>query len=236
VDKADARRVEKIATTLSPAEWQFHAKGQKGVVKENRHGELVTRLVDGACIFLNRPGFPTGSGCSLHQVALSRGKNPLELKPDVCWQLPLRREDEAAGDGHVTSTLRQWDRKHWGPGGAEFHWWCTESPEAFVGHRPVYEEMKAELIEMVGKEPYARLVALLDERAKRLARGVALPTRHCAPAEDAAPAQSSSGSGSSNCGGGSSPRCGRTDPLRRDTTRRGHPLALLHTQGSAGRP
>ena len=175
VDKADARRVEKIATTLSPAEWQFHAKGQKGVVKENRHGELVTRLVDGACIFLNRPGFPTGSGCSLHQVALSRGKNPLELKPDVCWQLPLRREDEAAGDGHVTSTLRQWDRKHWGPGGAEFHWWCTESPEAFVGHRPVYEEMKAELIEMVGKEPYARLVALLDERAKRLARGVALP-------------------------------------------------------------
>jgi len=72
--QGDARRVEKIATTLSPAEWQFHAKGQKGVVKENRHGELVTRLVDGACIFLNRPGFPTGSGCSLHQVALSRGR------------------------------------------------------------------------------------------------------------------------------------------------------------------
>jgi len=77
----------------------------------------------------------------------------------------------------VTSTLRQWDRKHWGPGGAEFH--CVHRvPEAFVGHRPVYEEMKAELIEMVGKEPYARLVALLDERAKRLARGVALPHPH----------------------------------------------------------
>jgi hypothetical protein len=169
VDAKDARRVESVAGTLTAEQWQFRSRGRKGgVVKKNKHGETITRLVDGACIFLNRPGFPTGPGCALHQVALERGKNPLELKPDVCWQLPLRREDEVAEDGHVTSTVRQWDRRHWGAGGQEFAWWCTESPDAFVGTRPVYVEMEAELVEMVGKRTYRMLVAYLQ-------RGVPLP-------------------------------------------------------------
>ena len=80
----------------------------------------------------------------------SRGVNPLTYKPEVCWQLPLRREDQVEDDGHVVSTIRQWDRRHWGKGGEEFHWWCTQDPEAFVGTKPVYEEMEAELTEMVG--------------------------------------------------------------------------------------
>jgi hypothetical protein len=176
VDGKDLRRVNKVAATLTPSEWQYHDRaGKKGVVKKNRHGETVTRIVDGACIFLNRTGFPTGPGCALHQVALSRGVNPLELKPEVCWQLPLRREDEVADDGHVTSTIRQWDRRHWGPGGQEFSWWCTESPDAFVGHQPVYIEMAAELTEMVGKKTYRAIAAYLEERAARTSKGVPLP-------------------------------------------------------------
>ncbi|HEX3946976.1 MAG TPA: hypothetical protein VHW47_04690 [Acidimicrobiales bacterium] len=176
VDKKDAHRVEKLAGTLSPEEWQFHARGtQKGVLKENKHGETVTRLVDGACIFLNRPGFPTGPGCALHQVALQRGQNPLELKPEVCWQLPLRREDEVAEDGYVTSTIRQWDRRHWGAGGQEFAWWCTESHEAFVGTVPVYVEMEAELTAMVGPRTYRLLVDYLQDRQERIPKGVPLP-------------------------------------------------------------
>jgi len=175
VDKADLRRVERVAATLTDEEWQFRRKGRAGIVKTNRHGEEITRLVDGACIFLNRPGFPAGPGCALHQAALRRGERPLDLKPEVCWQLPLRREDTVAEDGHVTSTVCQWDRRHWGEGGSEFHWWCTESPEAFVGHRPVYKEMEAELTAMVGKKIYRRLAGLLAARAKGLAEGVALP-------------------------------------------------------------
>ena len=171
VDKADLRRVERTARTLTVDQWQYHREGQKGIAKKNRYGETVTRLVDGACIFLNRPDFATGAGCALHQVALSRGRQPLELKPDVCWQLPLRREDEVAADGHVTSTVRQWDRRHWGAGGAEFHWWCTESQEAFVGTRPVYAEMKPELVAMVGRKIHRRLVAYLDDRQGRLGDG-----------------------------------------------------------------
>jgi len=176
VDGNDARRVRKAAAKLTADEWQFRDHGRrKGVLKKTRDGETVTRVVDDACIFLNRPEFPTGPGCALHQVALARGRNPLESKPEVCWQLPLRREDEVADDGHVTSTVRQWDRRHWGPGGREFAWWCTESPAAFVGSRPVYLEMEAELTAMVGKKTYHTLAAYLRERGERTVRGVSLP-------------------------------------------------------------
>jgi len=175
VGKKDARRVEKMAKSLTADEWQYHSRGRDGVVKVNKQGDLVTKVVKGACIFLNRPGFPTGAGCALHQAAVARGVNPLKMKPEVCWQLPLRREDEVGEDGHVTSTLRQWDRRHWGPGGEEFAWWCTEAPDAFVGHRPVYLEMEDELVEMVGRHIYAMLVAYLEEREARAPRGVPLP-------------------------------------------------------------
>src|SRR3954453_11745136 len=124
-------------------------------------------MVDGACIFLNRPGFPGGPGCALHRAALERGERPLDLKPDVCWQLPLRREDAVADDGHVTSTVRQWDRRHWGEGGFEFHWWCTEAPDAFIGSVPVYKEMEQELIELVGQQPYDMVVEYLKDRVPR---------------------------------------------------------------------
>jgi hypothetical protein len=99
----------------------------------------------------------------------------MTLKPEVCWQLPLRREDDVAEDGHVTSTIRQWDRRHWGEGGSQFAWWCTEAPDAFVGTRPVYQEMEAELTEMVGQKAYGMLVRHLAERADRIPKGVPLP-------------------------------------------------------------
>ncbi|MDQ1395155.1 MAG: hypothetical protein QOG64_414 [Acidimicrobiaceae bacterium] len=164
-DEEDAERIRKIAATMTAEDWQFKAKGRTGVTKVDKDGDTVTRMVDGACIFLNRVGFPAGPGCSLHQVAVKRGERPLDLKPNVCWQLPLRREDEVAEGGHVTSTLCQWDRRHWGDGGFEFHWWCTESPEAFVSAVPVYRHMRNELVELVGDGPYAVVAAYLDARA-----------------------------------------------------------------------
>jgi len=149
---------------------------KKTVIHNNKQGETVTRLVDDACIFLNRPGFAAGAGCAFHIAAVRRGLNPMTLKPEVCWQLPLRREDEVDDDeGHVTSVIRQWDRRHWGKGGREFHWWCTESSDAFVGTKPVYKEMEAELTKMVGPKVYERFVALVQERERLRSQGVALP-------------------------------------------------------------
>ena len=57
----------------------------------------------------------------------------------------------------------------------EFHWWCTESPEAFVGTKPVYEEMQPELTKMVGPKAYERFVGLVHERDRLRTKGVALP-------------------------------------------------------------
>jgi hypothetical protein len=169
----DVARVEAAAATLTADEWQFRRQGRsRGVTKTTRGGDVVTRMVGDACIFLNRRDFPGGAGCALHRAALERGERPMDLKPDVCWQVPLRREDQEDGGGHVTTTLTEWGRRHWGPGGAEFHWWCTEAPEAFVGHEPVYMAMADELVGMVGEPVFRRLATYLDERRRR---GVSLP-------------------------------------------------------------
>jgi hypothetical protein len=168
-DDDDLAKIEKVAADMPDTYWQFRDRGvtKKGNVKiarVNKDGDTITRQVDDACIFLNRPGFANGPGCALHQYALAIGERPLDLKPNVCWQLPLRREDTDDGDGHVTSTLRQWDRKHWGAGGEEFHWWCTESPDAFVDKRPVYETLRDEIVELVGEKVYDRLLGYLRTR------------------------------------------------------------------------
>jgi hypothetical protein len=164
-DDDDVDRVKAAAKGLSDDEWQFAPRGRRGgVVRTQSDGTRITRMVDGACIFLNRPGFAGGPGCALHRAALARKVAPLELKPDVCWQLPLRREDTTDDAGWVTSTVRQWDRRHWGAGGDEFHWWCTEAPEAFGASKAVYKTMAPELIAMVGSPIYERLVAYLKAR------------------------------------------------------------------------
>lgn len=175
VDEDDALRVGEAAERLRGDQWQLasRARARGGPLRRTPSGQVVTRIVDGACAFLNRPGFPGGPGCALHRAALEAGVHPLELKPDVCWQLPLRREDEAAKDGHVTSTVRQWDRRHWGAGGADFHWWCTEAPEAFAGRKPVVEALAAELTALVGDTPYRLLRSYMDRRgAKQLSHPV----------------------------------------------------------------
>ena len=173
-DQGDVDRVAAVAATLGPDEWQFHAEGAKhGILKKSPARPQVTRLVKGACLFLNRPGFPGGVGCALHIAAARRGQSPIDSKPDVCWQLPLRRDDQEDGDGHVTSTVGEWGRSGWGEGGAEFHWWCTEAPEAYAGSEPLYRAMAAELAALVGDDVYRRLAAYLDRRA-----GGSIPLPH----------------------------------------------------------
>jgi hypothetical protein len=161
----DVARVKAAARTLTPEQWQFADRARHGgVARRNSEGVTVTRMVQGACIFLNRPGFPAGPGCALHSAALERDREPMDLKPDVCWQLPLRREDTSNPDGSVTSTVGQWDREHWGAGGEEFAWWCTEAPEAFGGARAVWRHMQPELRALVGDAIFELLAPYLQAR------------------------------------------------------------------------
>lgn len=180
-DAEDRARVERYAKRLTANQWQFKARASRrgGPIHVNAAGETVTRLTEGACIFLNRPEFEGGAGCALHRAALEVGERYMDWKPDVCWQLPLRRIDETDSYGHVTSTLREWKRRDWGEGGHEFHWWCTDAPDAFIGERPVYRELRDEITEMTTPWAYAQVVEHLERRATEGAKGasttVALP-------------------------------------------------------------
>jgi hypothetical protein len=169
-DKADHKRVDKYAERLDDEHWQLRAESEAvgGPIHKNDEGDWVSRLHDGACIFLNRPGFAGGPGCALHAAALAADERPLDWKPEVCWQLPLRAEEQLDDNDHLTTTLREWKRRDWGEGGADFHWWCTDATDAFVGKEPVYVTMKDEIIELVGEAPYERLVDYLGRRGESL--------------------------------------------------------------------
>jgi len=176
-DDRDRKRTEKWAAKLTDDDWQFAAVGRAKGVSAKSGNSWRTRLVDDACIFLNRPDFAGGPGCALHRYAVRTGHHFMETKPDVCWQLPLRREDRDEDDGTVVSTLSEFGRTGWGDGGQEFAWWCTEAPEAFAGADPVYRAMGAELQGMLGAELYDEVVRYLDGRAT----STPPPVRH--PAE-----------------------------------------------------
>jgi hypothetical protein len=176
-DKEDEKRVRQFATELTAQSWQYaaQAKGKNGklnVVEKDNVGEELnrrrTRTIDGACIFLNRPGFPGGEGCSLHALALSTGRHPLETKPEVCWQLPVRREqdwvDRPDGTRILVSTVGEFDRRGWGEGGHDLNWYCTSSPEAHIGGEALYVSYGPELIALIGQPAYDQLAQICAHR------------------------------------------------------------------------
>jgi hypothetical protein len=164
-DRDDERRVKKFVAQLTPETWQHHSKHW---VETDEDGERKTRVVDGACIFANRPGFPGGEGCALHGLALRTGRHFLETKPDVCWQLPIRRTyehvDRPDGTEVLVVTIAEYDRRGWGPGGHDLDWYCSGNTEAHGAAEPVYLSMAAELVELMGQKGYDELVRHCEER------------------------------------------------------------------------
>ena len=87
--------VDKVAAKLTAEDWQFIKKGRKkGVWAKVGKDDYRTRLVDDACIFLNRPGFAGGAGCAFHIYSMRTGVHHSDVKPEVCWQVPLRNIEE----------------------------------------------------------------------------------------------------------------------------------------------
>ena len=179
-DRADQKRVTHFVAKLTPADWQLHDVGRTRSGDKLRFTEpgeeasrRKTKVVDGACIFANRDDHPGGIGCALHAYALRNGMEPLQTKPEVCWQLPIRREqewiDRPDGTRMLRSTLAEFDRRGWGEGGHDLDWYCTSSPEAHVGGEPMYASYAAELTALIGADAYAELARLC---AKRLALGL----------------------------------------------------------------
>ena len=168
VDDDDVQTVVRAFVKVRPEHMQFHAEAvadgflDAGEPEADGTHVIVTRLVDDACIFLNRPGFAGGVGCALHIAAMEAGERPLDWKPNVCWQVPIRLEHSTDENGHVTSRVREWKRRDWGEGGNDFHWWCTEAPVAFTGRDPVYMSSRDEIVELVGQEIYDLVIEQLQ--------------------------------------------------------------------------
>jgi hypothetical protein len=139
-----------------------YKRQDKGWFTTNKDGESKTRVVNGACIFHNPPGFEGGTGCAFHIAAEEAGERHMDWKPDVCWQVPVRLEEHVEDGGYVVSTIREWKRRDWGEGGGDFHWWCTESSDSFVGKDPTYTFFSDELTEIMGKKSYEILVKMLS--------------------------------------------------------------------------
>ena len=171
-DPQDEERVERFAGQLKRKHWQQAEIGRRHGISEDDEleGEPArrTRTVDGACVFLNRPGFAGGGGCALHALALRDGLHPLETKPDVCWQLPVRRSQETVERADevtvLVTSIGEFDRRGWGPGGADLHWWCTSSPAAHVGIEALFRSYAPELVALLGQPAYDELHRLCVRR------------------------------------------------------------------------
>ena len=165
-DDDDLARVAAVVEQLGEDEWQLRPD-RRNPAKVSHWTELEddarkTKVVDGACIFLNRPGFPAAAGCALHPHAVLTGEPPHTQKPDVCWQLPIRRTFRTVEHPDDTSYLEvsigEYDRRGWGPGGHDLDWYCSGNPDAHVGAEPVYRSNRAELVELMGEPAYLELV------------------------------------------------------------------------------
>lgn len=177
-DKDDEKRVAVFVGMLDEELWQQKPAGKvrkRDWIEVDEDGERKTRVttVDGqqACVFHNRTDFAPssgqgGAGCALHALAFRLGKNPVETKPDVCWQLPIRRTfrevERQDGSRYTEVSIAEYDRRGWGPGGHDLDWYCSGNTEAHVAVEPVYVTHEAELTELMGRPAYEELVRHCD--------------------------------------------------------------------------
>jgi hypothetical protein len=162
-DEDEAKMIAALAAMLAPGRFEHHAEAAElGIFSDD--ARTHTRIVDGACVFLNRPGFAGGAGCALHLAAFDWAESPIEWKPSVCWQLPIKVEWEAGADDTEIATVRRWSRPDWGAEGETMAWCCTEESAAYRGDRPVIETLGAELEAIVGTEVYVELRRRIESR------------------------------------------------------------------------
>lgn len=155
---AESMNVSAFADLLRPDQWQYHDVGHESIFGDEQRTH--TRVVDGACVFLNRPGFAGGEGCALHIAAVEAGESPTDRKPSVCWQLPLRIDWEAVDARIEQATVRRWSRDDWSEHGTTMAWCCTErgeGGEAYSGSERVIDSMRESLTALAGEEVYVEL-------------------------------------------------------------------------------
>jgi hypothetical protein len=183
-DERDEKHTLDVAKRLTKEMWQFYEDAQPKkagkelrVVETGLDNDRKTRKVADSCIFLNRkgyeaPGFTGTFGCVLHHLAQKENVHFVETKPDICWQLPMRRSFETRefGDQEINViVIGEYERLAWGDGGEEFSWYCTSNTEAHQGSEPVYLSNKVELTALMSEAAYAELAKFCDARMAAIA-------------------------------------------------------------------
>jgi hypothetical protein len=64
----------------------------------------------------------------------------------------------------LVSSIGEFDRRGWGSGGHDLHWWCTGSPAAHVSAEPLVVTYAAELTALLGAPAYDELRRLTEAR------------------------------------------------------------------------
>ena len=155
-DPDDARNVAAHAAFLDPERFQFAAVAEADGIFADE-SRRATRVVDGGCIFLNRPGFEGGAGCALHQAALADDEPPRDWKPVVCWQLPFRIDVESG-----VTIVRRWARADFDEPddpSASIPWLCTEDEAAYLAEAPALDRHLDDLVELLGEAAVAAIGA-----------------------------------------------------------------------------
>ena len=171
-DKADEVRVTAVAKRLTKSLWQNYDVARKG--KQFKISELgldndrKTKKINKTCIFFNEAEFSKEYfGCALHHLAIKEDKHFIETKPDICWQLPIRRswESRSVGDDkYEVIVIGEYTRQAWGDGGADMDWYCSSNTQAHDGAEPVYLSNKQELIKLMNLPAYEKLAELCSAR------------------------------------------------------------------------
>lgn len=195
-DKADQLRVTEAAKRLTPDIWQNYSLARNGsrveITELGLDDDPKTKNVNNTCVFFNEANFDQRYfGCALHHLAEREGRNFVETKPDICWQLPLRRswEDRETGDStYSIIVIGEYTREAWGEGGADLDWYCTSNTEAHNAALPLYLTNKVELIALMNEAAYQilkeRCDSIMATKSNRRTKSLPLLSIHPASRRD----------------------------------------------------
>lgn len=162
-------RIQSRVDQLTEADWDVELQqvvASKGTWYKYLGENANSRVHEKVCVFNNRAGGSGKTGCAFHHLAARIGEHYVDVKPEVCWQLPLR----VYSDDKDIMVIEPWDSDEWGePDDDGTHdsfvcWWCIDTPDAYIGDKSVYRSMEAELRKILSDEVYEYMCAEIEKR------------------------------------------------------------------------
>ena len=158
------RPVEARLARLTDEQWQFRRKGRKGgFLRDARTTAPASPASSTApASSSTAPASPRGAGCALHHGRARRRRAAASTGSPTC-----AGSCRCGSGAHRRARPRDLhaarvEAARLGRGRLEFHWWCTEAPDAFVGRDAGLPTLRDEIVELVGEPVYDLLVAQLD--------------------------------------------------------------------------